>query len=80
MKATTLAVLLADGGYGAVAGARVDDIVAQARRVRDSGLFEGKRAVGGVVLDSGRPFPVMQFRVTAAADEAKVASRKRKVG
>lgn len=79
MKATTLAVMLDDGTFGSIAGPSVDPIVEIARQVRDTGLFDGRRAVSGVVMDSERLFPVMEFRATSIAQaDVKQRSARRK--
>ena len=70
MKLAVMGVELANGKFGAVAAASVVGLIEQAKLIRNSGMFDGKAALRGMVLSSERHSPVMQFRCEAPAQKA----------
>lgn len=72
MKVAVIVCETAKGDLVTIAGISADKLMAQARTIRDSGMFEKNKIVSGVGLCSWKPMPFVKFRCeTDAQKKAK---------
>jgi len=77
MRLSMIGFQYADGSFGAKAAENVSGLLELGKRIRAEGQHNGQPVVGGCVLSSSRPMPVMQFKC-APAVVAKPAKGKAK--
>jgi hypothetical protein len=60
----------ANGSFGAEAAEHVSSLLDLGKKIRADGQHNGKPVIGGCVLSSSRPMPVMQFKCAPAVAKA----------